>query len=78
MKGAVIWGTVVLVLIGTVFGVAWLAKAPSSGTALTIPEISTADQTRGPKDARVVLVEYSDFLWPACGAFFPRLEDLNK
>jgi protein-disulfide isomerase len=36
------------------------------------------DQARGPKDAGVVLVEYSDFQCPACGSFYPVVEDLNK
>lgn len=78
MKSAIIWGGVILILIVTIFGVVKLAKAPVSGTGGTIPEVGATDQTRGPKDAKVVLVEYSDFQCPACKSFFPIMENLGK
>lgn len=78
MKTSIIWLIVVLTLLGSIFGVYKLAKEPSAGPAGAIPDVTEADQTRGPQDAKVILVEYSDFQCPACGAFFPVVEDLNK
>lgn len=78
MKPSIVWSIVVIILLVAVFGVFKMAKAPVSGVAGSIPEISTTDQTRGPKDAKIVLVEYSDFQCPACGAIFPTVEDINK
>jgi protein-disulfide isomerase len=78
MKPSIIWSIVVVILLVAVFGVFKMAKAPVAGVAGSIPEISAMDQARGPKDAGVVLVEYSDFQCPACGSFYPVVEDLNK
>lgn len=42
----------------------------SSATVQTIT-IEEDDQVKGKKDSSIILVEYSDFQCPACGAFFP-------
>ncbi|MFA5841450.1 MAG: thioredoxin domain-containing protein [Candidatus Paceibacterota bacterium] len=79
MKPSIIWSIVVIILLVAVFSVVKMAKAPvTSGVSGSIPEISAGDQTRGPKDSKVVVVEYSDFQCPACAAFFPAVDDLNK
>ncbi len=40
------------------------------------PEITDADWSRGPKDATLTILEYSDFQCPACSAFYAELEKL--
>ena len=40
--------------------------------------VSDSDWFEGGKDASVVLVEYSDFQCPACGAYFPVIRSLNE
>lgn len=40
--------------------------------------VAQDDYTIGPKNSKVVLVEYSDFECPACAAFHPIIKDLLK
>lgn len=50
---------------------------PSTSGQVTIPNTIEADDwVRGNKAAKVVLVEYSDFECPGCGAYYPIVEQL--
>ncbi len=40
--------------------------------------INDADWVRGDKTSKVVVTEYSDFQCPACGAYYPMVEQINK
>jgi protein-disulfide isomerase len=63
-----------------------IAGAYSSGTAstnasstfvsTTAPAISSADWTEGNPDAKVSVIEYGDFECPACGEYFPVMQQL--
>ncbi|MBI4235382.1 thioredoxin domain-containing protein [Candidatus Peregrinibacteria bacterium] len=46
-------------------------------TTLSEP-ISEIDNTKGNKDAKIQIVEYSDFQCPACASYFPILRDVMK
>lgn len=62
---------------GTPTGNLPAAEVPSAPTAETLssmPELTDADHYRGNKDAKVVLVEYSDYECPYCNAFHPTMK----
>lgn len=48
-------------------------EAPSAPIKV---EINDSDHLRGPKNAKVTLVEYSDFECPFCGRFYPTVKQL--
>ncbi|MDP3973686.1 MAG: thioredoxin domain-containing protein [Candidatus Daviesbacteria bacterium] len=73
----------VLGLFIVIFSVIKLANsAPSDKTSDQISQpvnvVSSSDWVKGSKDAKVTLVEYSDFQCPACGAYYPVVKQLNQ
>lgn len=71
-----LWLLVVLAIGGGVFGMIKLASRPPSdtGPAITVDTVNTADWVKGNRDAKVVLIEYSDFQCPACAFYYPLLK----
>lgn len=73
-----IWGGALVLLTAMVWGLAKLASTSdqtTSGGALT-DVVTSTDHLEGNPNAKVVLVEYSDFQCPACGQFYPVVKNL--
>jgi len=54
-----------------------LAASVSESTKVSMTVLDS-DRVRGNKDAKVALIEYSDFQCPACGVYYTILKDLEK
>ncbi|MEK9147319.1 MAG: DsbA family protein [Patescibacteria group bacterium] len=83
MNKAIIWILAILAIIGAVFGLMKLASVvPNSGQSADnfsiAPVITDNDRVKGNKKAKISLIEYSDFQCPACGSYFPILEQVNE
>jgi protein-disulfide isomerase len=52
------------------------ATTPTNFVATTVPPISSSDWTEGNPKAKVTLIEYGDFECPACGAYFPIVQQV--
>lgn len=66
--------------LGAIFFLMYFLVWDNSGDAGRVYDIrlNDSDWKRGNPDAKVVLVEYSDFQCPACAVYFPVVEQLLK
>lgn len=78
----ILWGGVIAVLLSAIVALVWVGKSNSNTTQTPTASIDATvrsdDNTKGNLDAKVVMIEYSDFQCPACAIYFPivkRLED---
>lgn len=84
VKKIAMWGTILLGLTGALFGLVKLLSTPPTNppakqtSAEAAKEVSPSDWIKGPLQAKVTLVEYSDFQCPACATYYPVLKQLNK
>jgi protein-disulfide isomerase len=76
----VLWLFVALIVGGGVFGMVKLASRPASetGPAVTVDAINAEDWIKGNREAKVVLIEYSDLQCPACAFYYPLLKKLAE
>jgi protein-disulfide isomerase len=74
-RTASIWLVGILFFLGIGFGISKLS-APVESNSLLASGISLDDNFKGNSESSVVLVEYSDFQCPACGAYYPLLKAL--
>ena len=74
-----IWGGALVLLSAMVWGLAELASTPTQVVpAGTLSEAvsQTTDHLEGSPNAKVVLVEYSDFQCPACRLYYPVVKNI--
>lgn len=79
-KRIIIWSSVALVVIIAAVGAYQLAtqplaELPNKNGMLSLP-IDASDWTKGSKTPKATLVEYGDFQCPACGAYYPMIEEV--
>jgi len=77
-KSILLWGAVILGIVAMVWGLASLGSGGGSATTSLNNGITDTDHVDGPRDAKVVLVEYSDFQCPACSAMYPIVKQLAE
>ncbi|MEK7633002.1 MAG: thioredoxin domain-containing protein [Patescibacteria group bacterium] len=72
--------TILAAIVVIVAGMAWIGNAQDRAKEPQKLEVAANDNDwfEGGKDASVVLVEYSDFQCPACGAYFPVMKGLQE
>jgi len=76
-KRIIIWASAILIIgiiaIGA-WSVAMSPTKPINSNGFLSEEVTASDWTKGAQNPKVTLVEYSDFQCPACGAYFPMIE----
>jgi protein-disulfide isomerase len=76
-KSIAIWTTLVVVLVGGLYGLSRISSDEITDSFLK-DSISPLDWTRGNKDAKITLIEYSDFQCPACATYYPLIKKLEQ
>ena len=80
IKRTIFWACFIIILALIVWGLTVaMNKTPNLTPKLGTPsEVTTIDHVRGSANAPVTVIEYSDFQCPACGAYYPIVERLNR
>ena len=71
---------VILAVGGGIFGMIKLAARPpqDNRSVITAGAVTPEDWVKGNRDAKVILIEYSDFQCPACAFYYPLLEKFSE
>ena len=76
-KRILMWFLVIAAVGASVFGLIKLSgNSPDNQEAAIIDAISASDWVKGNKEAKTILVEYSDFQCPACQTYYPLVKKL--
>jgi len=79
-KRIIVWFSATLIVIIAAIGAYQIATGPRAELTkkdggLSLP-VDQTDWTKGATTPKVAFVEYSDFQCPACGAYYPLLEEM--
>ncbi|MDI6717948.1 MAG: thioredoxin domain-containing protein [Patescibacteria group bacterium] len=73
-----IWSVIILGIVGIVFGIIAVVKNENLQTSgVLLDPVAADDYYKGPENAKITLVEYSDFQCPACATFASMLKKLQ-
>lgn len=79
IKKIVLWSAATVLLGSGLFtAIKFGSRAPIDTPSILASAVSPTDQVKGNRESKIILVEYSDFQCPACGAYYPMLKELNK
>ena len=80
LRHVILWLLIAAAVGGGIYGMAKIASRPvqDGGVTVTVPPLAEGDWVKGNRDARTVLIEYSDFQCPACAFYYPYLKRLSE
>jgi len=71
------WAIAIIIIGGIVYLFSLSVGSSPSDTDTSLTALSAQDQVKGAfTESKPILVEYSDFQCPACGAFYPSVEEM--
>ena len=77
-----LWSFIIIFVAGTIALMAWMASKNPAAQFVggTVKSATSTDWVKGAplKDAKVTIIEYSDFQCPACGAYYPMVKQLGQ
>ena len=77
LKRAGFWFVALLGIGGLIFGFTKFSNQPrTEQEILPVDTVSPSDWSKGNQEAKVILIEYSDFQCPACGTYYPVIREL--
>lgn len=77
VKRTILWTSAVLGTFLLLIGIIKLAGTTSYESSILSDSVADSDWVKGNREAKTVLVEYSDFQCPACRYFYPWVEQLT-
>ena len=78
-RRALLWGGVLALVALSAWGMArFVSSDPLNVKSVLLDTVSADDWVSGSPAAKHVLVEYSDFQCPACGAYYPIVKQLAR
>ena len=78
-RSILIWIVLLIVVGGAVFAMIKFGGSTPSGTSSELADLTLpTDRILGNKDAKVSIVEYSDYQCPACAAYYPLIKQLMQ
>lgn len=82
MKNLIVFGVVIAVAAGVGYYFFFAPERPEapepSSSSFSIDALAENDHIKGIRDAKTILIEYSDFQCPACAAYQPMVKQLAQ
>ncbi len=76
LKRTILWTSVVLGTVLLLIGIIKIADTPAYESSILSDSVAESDWVKGNREAKTILVEYSDFQCPACRYYHPWLNQL--